>query len=384
MTDRFLQEKLDTKRYVLLNLKKIWWLMIGAVVGAVLFGVIYYLKTDVLAPEPLYRSQVLYEITFDRDQVDNIHDYYNDYTWNDILDSDQIAGRAASILGDMDKEAVAEAVSIPTMSDIRFIWVYADMESGADAERIQTAIGKALEEFAAATDGFTSITVWDTKEVGQIQHHSLIVRMTVAGAVIGALIALFFICYSSAMDDSVYTESDIKEKLDILPAGVIMKNPEKQPEFFKKELYENLKNILKDAIDTSKPAKIGIAVVSENIAANKIAATGDNNTAGRKESAEENTDLTGAWNYLEKLLVRMENKVLTVTSSPESYETLKNMDAWILVVPYGKKNGKQLELLWKNYQIQKCLPAAVVIAGADERFYRLYYGAGRKAGTREK
>lgn len=362
--DRFMQEKLDTKRYVLLNLKKIWWILAGAVIAAVLFGVFYYLKTDVLAPEPLYRSQVLYEITFDRDQVDNIHDYYNDYTWNDILDSDQIAGRAAGSLGDMNKEAVAEAVSIPTMSDIRFIWVYADMVNASDAERVQTAIGNALEEFAAATDGFTSITVWDVKAVEQVQHRSLIVRMTVAGAVIGALIALFFVCYSSVMDDSVYTESDIKEKLDVLPAGVIMKNPEKQPEYYEKELYENLKKLLGDAIGTSKPAKVGLAVVGENTVSDKNAVTSDNSAAGGNGNIE---------NYLEKMLVKIENKAMIVTSSPESYETLKNMDAWILAVPYGKKNGKLLEHLWKNYQIQECLPTAVIIAEADEKFYRAYY-----------
>ncbi|MDE6744238.1 MAG: hypothetical protein K2J95_10215 [Lachnospiraceae bacterium] len=352
MTDHFLQEKFDNRRFLLLNVNKIWQIAVGAVAGACLFAFLYYLKTDILQGEPLYRAQTLYGITFDREQVDNIHDYYNDYTWNEILDSDQIAGRAAGKLGDLSKEEVAAATTIPTMSDIRFIWVYVDMESREQADRVMAAVGEALQEFALATDGFTEIAVWDVKETGQIREISLIGRMTVGGAVIGALAACFIICFASAMDDSVYTEQDAEERLGVPPAGVIMKSGKQQPEFFEKELMENLKKLLGDKLSEEKIGIIGI------LSADSVCGF----------SAEREKE------YLKEVLEKCFPNAEVVEASVEQTEGEDaDLDASILPVPYGKKNGKTLELVWKDLSLQERLPDAVVIVGADEKFYRRYY-----------
>ncbi len=348
MTDRFLQEKFDYRRYLLLNINNIWQIAVGALAGACLFAFLYYLKTDILQGDPLYRAQTLYGITFDRDQVDNIHDYYNDYTWNDILDSDQIAGRAAEKLGDISKEEIAAATTIPTMSDIRFIWVYVDMESREQADRTMTAIGEALREFALATDGFTEIAVWDEKETEQIREDSLIGRMAAAGAVIGAMAAFFVICFVNVMDESVYTEQDAEERLGVRPAGVIMKTGKEQPAFFEKELADNLRKLLGDRLGEKGKGKIGIFSAD---------------CAGEASSKQE-----GA--YLKGVLARYfpSAEIIEVTA-----ERSEKADAYIWQIPYGKKNGKALELDWKNFALQECLPDAVVITGADEKFYRRYY-----------
>ena len=355
MTDHFLQEKFDNRRFLLLNINKIWQIAVGAVAGACLFAFLYFLKTDILKGEPLYRAQTLYGITFDREQVDNIHDYYNDYTWNEILDSDQIAGRAAKKLGDVSKEEIAAATTIPTMSDIRFIWVYVDMESSEQADRVMAAIGESLQEFALATDGFTEIAVWDVKGTEQIREDSLAGRMTVAGAVIGALAACFIICFANAMDDSVYTEQDAEERLGVLPAGVIMKTEKQQPEFFEKELTENLQMLLGDKFGVKKTGKIGILSVDSIFGF----------------SAEWEME------YLKEVLKKCFPNAEIVEAAVEPTErndaVRSGLDAYILQIPYGKKNGKILELVWKNLALQERLPDAVVIVGADEKFYRRYY-----------
>lgn len=376
MTDRFLQEKFDNRRFLLLNLKNIWQIAVGAAVGACLFAFLYFLKTDILQGEPLYRAQTLYEITFDREQAGNIHDYYNDYTWNDILDSDQIAGRAAEKLGDIGKEEIAAATTIPTMSDIRFIWVYVDMESGEQADRAAAALGEALREFAQVTDGFSEIAVRDVKETNQIREDSLTGRMAAAGAVIGALAACFVICFSNAMDDSVYTEQDAEEKFGVLPAGVIMKSGKDQPDFFKKELTDNLDKLLGDKLGAGKTGRIGLL------------------SADRENCSSDG----GGQAYLKEALAEYFPNAEIVEVSGESakrpdqsdsgsgqdrqkkgkaagreYRLLRELDAFILLVPYGRKNGTALELAWKDLALQECLPDAVVITDADEKFYRRYY-----------
>lgn len=352
MTDHFLQEKFDDRRFLLLNINKIWRIAVGAVAGACLFAFLYYLKTDVLQGEPLYRARTYYRIDFDRDQVDNIHDYYNDYTWNEILDSDQIAGRAAEKLGDLSKEEIAAATTIPTMSDIRFIWVYADMESVEQAERVMAAIGESLQEYALATDGFTKIEAVSVEKTEQIRTDSLIGRMAAGGAVAGALAACFVICFANAMDDSIYTERDVEETLGVLPAGVIMKSEKEQPEFFKKELTDNLRKLLGDKLNTG--GNIGIFYADP--------ACG---VLGGQERA-----------YLEDILAQSFPKgnivdVSDIAAAGTSEENRWN--AYLLLIPYGKKNGKALGLLWKDLTLQECLPDAVIITGADETFYRRYY-----------
>lgn len=369
MTDHFLQEKFDNRRFLLLNINKIWQIAVGAVAGACLFAFLYYLKTDILQGEPLYRARTLYGITFDREQVDNIHDYYNDYTWNEILDSDRIAGRAAEILGDLSKEEIAAATTIPTMSDIRFIWVYVDMESGEQADRVMMAIGESLREFALSTDGFKEIVVWDVKKTEQIREDSLIGRMTVAGAVIGALAACFVICFVGVMDDSICTEKDAEERFGVLPAGVIMRAEKEQPEFFEKELADNLKKLIGDKFGAKENGKIGY-----------LMADSASGVDGGKEKA-----------YLKEMLARCfpnadiievsgelpersdQNRQKIEEADQGKYRMLKELDAFILLVPYGKKDGMFLELVWKDLALQGCLPDAVVIIGADEKFYRRYY-----------
>lgn len=377
MTDLFMQEKFDNRRFFLLNLNKIWQMAVGAVVGACLFAFLYYLKTDLLQGEPLYRARTLYEITFDREQEGNIHDYYNDYTWNDILDSDRIAGSAAAKLGNVSKEEIAAATTIPTMSDIRFIWVYVDMETREQADRVMEAVGESLREFALTTDGFSEIAVWDVKETVQVREDTLIGRMTVAGAVIGGLAACFAIALANTMDDSVYTQRDVEEKFGIIPAGVIMRTERKQPEFFEKELADNLQKLLGEKLvmnGINKTGKIGF------LCADPVCGVFD----GREQE------------YLKELLAGYFPKADIVevsagfTQQPEKsggvcpvngkeeavsggYQALRELDAFILLVPYGMKNGTALELAWKDLTLQECLPDAVVIVGADDRFYRRYY-----------
>lgn len=376
MTDRFLQEKFDNRLFLLRNMNKIWQIAVGAVAGACLFALLYYIKTDLLQGEPFYRAQTLFEITFDREQEGNIHDYYNDYTWNDILDSDQIAGRAAKKLGDISKEEIAAATTIPTMSDIRFIWVYVDMESREQADRIMEAVGESLREFALATDGFSEISVWDVKGTQQVREDLLTGRMAVAGAVIGALTACFIIFFVNVMDDSVYTEQDAEERFGVRPAGVIMKSKKGQLEFFEKELAYNLQKLLGDKLGAKKTGKVGMlsADPSYEIAAGREKEYLKEVLTGYFPDVDIQEVVAGSEALPEKTggcsgQSRQENG----EANQGEYRILRELDAFILLVPYGKKNGTALDLLWKNLTLQDCLPDALVIIGADEKFYRRYY-----------
>ena len=205
-----MNEPFDFKRFALLNIKRIWIVLLAVVIGALLFLGLYSLYRS--GKEPIYRSDILYEIQFDRNQVDNIHDYYNDYTWNDILDSDAIAGVAADLLG-VDKADIAASTTIPTMSDIRFIHVYVDTDSANRSRLYADAMAIALSSYAMTTDGFASISIVDDEQVFMVEAGSYFVRCTLSGAVVGLIIGLLVLCYTNAMDDRIYFAGDIRRQL---------------------------------------------------------------------------------------------------------------------------------------------------------------------------
>lgn len=206
--EEFMKEPFDFKRFAILNLKRIWIVILTAIVCACLFGVVYTCYRN--SQQTVYRSDILYNISFDRDQVNNIHDYYNDYTWNDVLDSDAIAGKAAGYIG-VSKADIADSTTIPTMSDIRLIHVYVDTDSMELSEKYADAITDALSAFAGETDGFKSIEVMSNEGVSTVDIADYILRCTVAGGIIGLILGIIIVLYISAMDDRIYIEKDVRK-----------------------------------------------------------------------------------------------------------------------------------------------------------------------------
>ncbi len=207
--ENFMAEGFDLRRFLLLATGKVWWLFIGAVIGALLFGGGYYAKHTLKAEPAVYRSDALYYIAFTEGKQDVTQLYYNDYTWNDVLDSDEVAGIAAMMSGGLTKEQIAAATRVPTMSDIRFIHVYVDDSDPEVAEQIQNAIGVALSYFSHQVDGIDEIAQWDRKEPEIYKDKNLINRWLIAGAVLGAVCALLGVAYVYVMDDKIRLEKDL-------------------------------------------------------------------------------------------------------------------------------------------------------------------------------
>ncbi|MBR4543836.1 MAG: hypothetical protein IKO53_06450 [Lachnospiraceae bacterium] len=235
----------DMKRFLLLCWQKLLvTLVVSAVAGAVLFLVADIVRVKVLHGEKIYRSEALYYITFDAEDDGTIVHYYNDYTWNDVLDTDRIAGAAAQKLG-ISKEEVAAATSIPTMSDIKMIKVYADMRDAEEAERCQDAIGEALADFGSSTEGFISIEAWNREAVTELKVRGYYGRFAAAGAVIGMIFGVLIMMLKYSLDDSIRVVSDVMAYTDVPVAGVLFNGEAKNKTCVKagEKLAENLKEL---------------------------------------------------------------------------------------------------------------------------------------------
>ena len=255
--DEFADRGFDLRRFLMLAVRRLWIVILGAVTGALLFGVFSYVKQIIYAPEPIYRNDSLYHITFTQEEA---KDYYNDYTWNDVLDTDAIAGIASEFMKDTDKNYIAASTTVPTMSDISLFHVYVDDPDPQKADDIQTALSLALSIFPQYISGMDSIEVMDRGSAQLLIWNTTIVRWTVAGAIIGVLASLFILAYVYIMDDTVRIAEDIRTAGGRC-LGVLFKDKESPRE------EERLKEALNEAFSKAGEIRMidpaGTAVSAE-------------------------------------------------------------------------------------------------------------------------
>lgn len=364
--DNFMKEPFDMKRFVMLSVRKIWMLLLSIVFCSLLFGAFCYGKEVWLAGPDQYCNETLYHINFNQEQVGDIHDYYNDYTWNDVLDSDQIAGKAAEATG-IPKEEIIAATEIPVMSDIRFFWVVVNSDSQKRAEQIGSAIEQAVIRFAENTEGFRSIEVYDRIDTYVVEKKAHLMRWFVFGAVVGGVVGLLYLLYENALDDSMYVESDIEKRFGILCLGVAAKSPKHTGEEYQ-ELKTNLCRLMEGKKDI-------------------IFAEGYFN-AGKDPVTQEELITQ---DYLEQLMdeivkeTGMEKVIIKKVSyekgkEREYFMKLREADSVVWMLPFGRNDGTKLDRAWKNLHFWSCKVDAAMLIGVSMNYYRSYYAGKRKTG----
>ena len=315
----------------MLSVRKIWMIMIGAAAGAILFGGFAFIKQKVYAPDPVYRNDSLYLISFTEGKEVDTQASFNDYTWNDIIDSDIIAGTASKFMSDMSKEYLADATTVPTMSDIRLFHIYVEDPDAKKADLMQNALELALAILPEYVDGMENISAIERGKAEPVIPLTTITRWAVAGAVIGALVALLLAAYVYIMDDTVRIAEDIRTA-GVRCLGVMFKNTESKAE--EERLKKALNDVYKDVKEIRMIDPAGTAVTAEE--AGKIKAM-------LPEDTEYNTGSSKA------------EDLLCVAAGSISISELKRYT-----------EGKE---------------ANVILCGADHKLHRVYYFYSKKKET---
>ncbi|MBR5421425.1 MAG: hypothetical protein IK115_09785 [Lachnospiraceae bacterium] len=221
MTDKTtMDEGFDLRRFLLLGGRRAWVILPAALIGALLFSAFRFIKQEVYAPEPLYRNDTLYMIEFTEGLQEETQLYFNDYTWNEVIDSDRIAGVAVGMVEGVDRAALNAATTVPTMSDIRFFHVYVDYTDPQTADLIQNALEVTLGSFSFNARGFDSISVYTRGKAQRLFTPGTIHRWCIAGAIIGALVGCFVLAWLYILDDRIRLVRDV-ERAGGKCAGVI-------------------------------------------------------------------------------------------------------------------------------------------------------------------
>ena len=318
MENRYWKQGMDLKRFVLVLGRKLWFILIGAVVGAVLGGVTYKIVTNIVDGEPEYQANADYYITFNFDEFNYGADYYNAYTWDGILRDDPIVDYALTLLPDeITKDMVKAAVTGEMLGDYRILTVHVNAETKEKADMIAAAYKESLWNFGQEIELLDSVELWSQEEAVEFEKNNKTANAALLGALLVILLVVFGLLFYYVLEDSCYVERDAEERYGVPVYGLLTK---KQDTAQKEILKQNLSFAF--------------------------------------SAAEVET-----WNG-------------EIIPTEDDYVRLRKVDNLLINIPWGRNNGRQVERVLRQMKLQGCEIKGIVITEAEDAFVKAYYAVG--------
>lgn len=242
----YAKEGIDFKRLRLFFRKRIWIVVLMAVIGGGLGALTYQVVRALNMPIQYQAVSKLY-ITFNEDKNGDVYQYYNGYTWNDLLHSDLVVGCILGYLPDKyKKEDVSEATEASILSDVRLLTVTVTGEDEKTVREIQSAVQTGLAAYATINYELQGITTIHSIAPKRILWEDKTTSSMIAGAVLFGVITLMGYGIAFAIDDAIYVQSDLEKRYSYKALGV-MPRSQKGLQPYLQELKANIFHELKDA-----------------------------------------------------------------------------------------------------------------------------------------
>lgn len=341
----------DSRAMLATYIMKLPLLFMLAVTGAVAGGGLSLLIALIDAREPVYVSETEYYISFAEGRYE-ARDYYNAFTWNDVIATDEILGRVMELISDdYDRSQVKEMITADILSDVRYLTVTVRGNEPSDVETVKTAIGQALEEFGLKKEGFKSIKKIEDLPIVQEKKRYFAWRAAFIGTVIFTGAGIFVIALNMSMGSVFYTKNDIIKILGVPACGLVFadRNNKKTDDILTERQHEILVDNLR--LLFSKYSKIAL-----------LDAFGGKYAEGFREYLK-NSSLSG-------------DSELTLYSTERALTDDKI--AIIAVIPFGKQYREKITDEINHAIMHDGKLVAAVLVQADRRWMKIYYAYGRK------
>lgn len=365
------KQGMDLKRFTLRMQGKIWLLLLLVILGAVIGGVSYQVARAMRMPITYEAVSKLY-ISFGVDESGEIYQYYNGYTWNELLDTDPIVSKIEeNLTADYTREQVIEATQATILSDIRLLTVTIQGSDEKTVREIQTAVELGLENYAQESEELKRIDTIRTKEPERVYWDDKTVTAAVAGAIVLAVIGLFTLAMIYVMDDSVYVQSDIEKRYPYKALGMMMQN-QKGLQPYARELTANLSYLLKEnrqfaLIDMGNHIETRAEELERLLNAGENEFIGGDGEMGgltwtmpKEEGSSEDDYRSVAFN----------ESMITA----EDCAKIRELGGAVIMLPHGVDVTKKTERIISLLCNQDCPILGMIITQADEDFLNSYYG----------
>lgn len=311
----YLEQGLDLKRLVLVLGRKLWLILVGAVIGAILGGITYKVVTNITNGEPEYRASADYYITF---FGEGVH-YFNAYTWDGILRDDPIVDYAMTLLpAGITKDMVKDAVTGEMLGDYRILTVHVNAESKEMADLIAKAYQEALWNFGQEMELLDEVKLWSQEDAVEFDKNNKTGNAAFLGALIVTLLVAFGLLFYYVLEDACYVVKDGEVRFGLPVYGLQTK------------MHDAIqKQMLKD------------------------------NLIYKFDSEEVET-----WNG-------------EILPTEEDYKRLREVPNLLLNIPWGRNNGPQVERVLHQMKLQECEVKGIIITEAEDWFVKSYYAIER-------
>lgn len=343
-----MQQGVDSAAMLATLITKLPVLLVLAVAGAILGSGLHLIITFFQTREPVYISETEYYIDFAQGRYE-AKDYYNDFTWNDVLSTDPILGKAMEFLGEnYDREQIKNMISADILSDVRYLTITV---KGGNAElvgRVKDEIGKALEEYAQLRDEFDSIEKIKDLEIIQEQPQYFTLRAALLGAFLFAAVGIFVILLQFCTGSEFYTKSDISKLFGIPVYGLTVRNRQK--------------NNRSDALLEHQSARLAenMRMLADRYPELYLmdASNGDEARAFLRDI--ETCDIE------------------TDEMKPYCFEKDNKACAILVVIPFGRHYREKITDEINDAKQRDCTIVGAVLTDVDRRWAHIYYGNSKR------
>lgn len=346
---KYWQDGIDSKALLVCFLRKLPYLLLMGVAGAVLGSGLYLLIAVLTSEGTMYQAETEYYIDFAEGRLE-AKDYYNDFTWNDVMATDLILGNMMEILGsDYDKDEVKTMITADILSDVRYLTITVQAGDAKKVGLVSEATKSSLESFGNRMEEFDSIYQIEDSDVQQIKEPLFTWRALLLGAVCGALCGAFWIAVSFCVGSRYYTKQELSRSLGIPVFGLLYGDRSEVSGVQEKALWLALQRCMEKTFN-------------KNIVIMDVEESG---------SAQKCKDILTSV-YMEEMtevqLQVQSNEIL----SKEDYDRIRQTDGVILAIPFGKPCREAAVEQLMQLENQDCSVLGAVLVDVDRKWMRLY------------
>ncbi len=118
-----IRQGIDSKALLVTLIRNLPRLLLLAVAGAVLGSGLHLVLVLYQSGRAMFVAETEYYVDFADGRLE-AKDYYNDFTWNDVIATDLILGRMMEELGaSYDRAEVKQMITADILSDVRYLTI---------------------------------------------------------------------------------------------------------------------------------------------------------------------------------------------------------------------------------------------------------------------
>lgn len=371
--EEYFDRGMDLKRLVMYFQKKVWIILLLAAFGAAIGGISYQVLRSVRMPVEYKTVSKLY-IRFEYDESGEVFQYYNGYTWNDLLDSDPIMGLVMQRLPGYVKEDVQAATTAEILSDIRLLTITVRGGNEKFVREIRDAVEEGLVEYAQADEELQKIKVIRSDAPERIYWDNRTTAACVVGAVIFGLVALFIFAFHYALDDAVYIQKDVETKYGYKALG-IMAQSQKGLQPYTRELKANIHYLLAEhkrfaILDMANHAQMRQAELDRMLNWEEAGTLGGDSRLENelvwhvREEDEDEEPVAGEWE-----IIPFDESIM----AEDECRQIREIGGVVILLPFGADASRKVHRMLSLLNNQDCKILGMIIAQADEEFLNRYY-----------